>query len=168
MIGEGLGPSRGMETITVTILSGTPARTRRPKPFTYTVTKREPATLSEFRMARPRWFETVGDQVTACFKVTVTVAGSMGGTSHEVEYFEVVTPFGRGVLFLGKDYSELDCWVPSNGGQALAAGCFRKYGKYRGNCVAYLLAMGFNVDSKKKVDHCCIARLYAGAQGKSY
>lgn len=156
---------------TITLLKTAPKTRRTPKamPFTYTVTKREAATLSEFRMARPRWFETVGDHVTACYRVTVSITGVMSGMSNEVEYFEIVTAHGRGVLFLGKgDYSEMDCWIPSNGGQALAYGCFKKYGKYRGCCVAYLLAMGFNVDSRKKVDHCCVLRLYYAAQGKSF
>lgn len=163
-----MGPSRGMETITFIETTTKARRTPKAKPFTYTVTKREPATLSEFRMARPRWFETVGEHVTECFKTTVTITGNLSGTVHTVEYFEIVTAFGRGVLFLGQGYSEMDCWIPSNGGQALAYGCSKKYGKYRGNCVAYLLAMGFNVDSKKKVDHCCVLRLYYAAQGKAF
>lgn len=160
LIGGWGRPSRSMD-----ILIETSRRTLKP---TYTVTKREPMALSEFRMARPRWFETLGDQVTACNRVTVTVRCSMGGTSRDMGYIEIVTAHGQGILFLGGDWSELDCWIPSNGGQALAYGCFRRCGKYRGNCVAYLLAMGFNVDSRKKVDHCCILRLYHAAQGKSF
>lgn len=137
---------------------------------------REPATLSEHRARRGRWFDYVGDSVTECFKVTITFTSvdhtTLGdgmthpssGSTDTVTYFEIVTPFGRGCVISFSDRDELDCFIP-NTGKALVTGCWKKYGSYRGHAVAYLKANRLS-PSSSKVQHTCLAVIYDAARGK--
>lgn len=132
---------------------------------TITVT-REPATLSEYRMERARWFDYVGDQVTSCTKVTVTFQSGTLSTWTDT-YFEIVTPAGKGVVIDFQSGSELEAFIP-NSGKALIYGCWKKYGKYRGHAVGYMRANGLKVESRAKVEHTCPAKIYAIAAGKPW
>jgi hypothetical protein len=138
--------------------------------------ERTPATLSEHRARRGRWFDFVGDYVTECFKVKVTFTTidhttfrdgethPSGGSVHTDEYFEIVTPFGRGCVVPFQSGDELECFIPSSG-KTLITGCWKKYGQYRGHSVAYLAANQLSVNSKSKVDHTCCVRIYDAARG---
>lgn len=128
---------------------------------------REPATLSEHRMLRHRWFDYVGDAVTACFKVTATFKAGAVTTWTNV-YFEIVTATGRGVVSMFDTHSEIDAFIPNNGSPALAHGCWKKYGMYRGHCVGYLRANHLSPDSRKRVEHTCPAKIYAIAAGRPW
>ena len=132
---------------------------------TYTVV-REPATLSEHRMLRPRWFDYVGDHVQECYKVTVTTETKAGSTYTDT-YFEIVTPFGRGAITSLVGSSELSCWIPTSG-PVLLTGCWKKYNMYRGHVLAYAMAMGVRPESRTKTLHTCSAHVYAIAAGKSW
>lgn len=138
--------------------------------------ERTPATLSEHRARRGRWFDCVADHITACFRVKVTytsldyttlsdgVTHPSGGSTHTNEYFEIVTPFGRGAVISFQHGDELECFVPTSG-KALITGCWKKYGQFRGHAVGYLRANRLSASSKAKVDHTCCAAIYAGAVG---
>jgi hypothetical protein len=131
---------------------------------------REPATLSKYRMERARWYDYVGDHITACNKVTMTrVTSYPSGHTDEVTetYFEVVTPTGKGKVTDFQGGSELEAFIP-NSGKALITGCWKKYGKYRGHSVGYMRANKLNVDSRSKVEHTCPAKIYAIASGKGW
>lgn len=127
--------------------------------------ERKPASLSESRMARARWFDHVADHVTECFDVTVTFES---GTSKWTEtFFEIVTPSGRGcILRFNGAAEELYAFV-TNEGKGMIFGCWKKYGRYRGHAVGYLRAHGLKAESKK-VDHTCIGAMYAAASGKPW
>jgi hypothetical protein len=141
-------------------------RNRVAKFNTSVTVERTPATLSEHRARRGRWFDFVGDHVTECFKVKATftslnhttrhdgVTHPSGGSTWTDEYFEIVTPAGRGLVYSFQDGDELIAFIP-NTGKALIEGCWKKYGKYRGHGVGYMRANRLNVNSKAKVDHTC-------------
>jgi hypothetical protein len=128
---------------------------------------REPATFSNHRMERARWFDYVGDHVTSCFKVTVTTKTEHSPAYTET-YFEIVTPSGKGVIIDFQSGSELMSFIPNDGSKALIYGCWKKYGSYRGHAVGYLRANRLNPNSKSKVEHSCPAHLYAVASGKKW
>jgi len=135
----------------------------------YIVT-REPASPSKYRMERARWFDYVGDHITASNKVKVTRVTSYPSghqDSFEETYFEVITPTGKGKVTDFQGGSELEAFIP-NTGKALITGCWKKYGKYRGHSVGYMRANRLNVDSKAKVEHTCPAKIYAIASGKGW
>lgn len=128
--------------------------------------RREPATLSEYRARRGRWFDYVGDHVTACFNVIVTFTDSFGRSDTET-YYEIVTPAGRGVVISFQDGDELEAFIP-NTGKALIYGCWKKYGQYRGHAVGYMRANHLNVNTRSRVEHTCPAKLYAIAAGRKW
>lgn len=123
---------------------------------------RERVSLSKYRMERPRWFDYVGDHVIECFKVTVSFG--KGESSWNDTYFEVVTPFGKGCVIDFQDGSELAAFIP-NSGKALITGCWKKYGSYRGHAVSYLRGNHLNPNSRTKVEHTCLAKIYNIASG---
>jgi hypothetical protein len=131
---------------------------------TITVT-RTPATLSKSRMTRARWFDYVGDHVTACFEVEVTVKSEHGEPRTE-KFLEIVTPHGRGcVVAYGDGDEELNVFIP-NSGKALLYGFWRKHGHMVGHAGYYVRGNHLNADSRSKVDHTCPAVIYATASGK--
>ena len=131
------------------------------------IVEREPASLSNHRMERARWFDHVGGSVTACNKVTVTTKTEHSNPYTET-YFEIVAPSGRGCVIDFQSGSELEAFIPSDGSKALIYGCWKKYGSYRGHAVGYMRANRLNVNSKAKVEHTCPAKLYAVASGKKW
>jgi hypothetical protein len=131
---------------------------------------RESVSLSKHRMERARWFDYVGDSVTGCNKVTVTVVTSYPSghqDSYTDTYFEVVTATGKGCIIDFQSGSELMAFIP-NIGKALIHGCWKKYGSYRGHAIGYMRANKLNVNSRSKVEHTCPAKLYAIAAGKPW
>lgn len=174
LIAPTAGPSTGMDA-TATFVETTKNRVAT---FKTTVTvERTPATLSESRIRRARWFDYVADAVTECWKVKVTFKHLSTVTAEKTidnldsgwtdEYFEIVTPYGRGcvVLYADKRCDELECFIPTSG-KALIFGCWKKYGKYRGHAVGYLRANKLSADSRSKVEHTCPAAIYKAAIGK--
>ena len=134
--------------------------------FTSTITvKTTPATLSERRMVRARWFDYVGDHVTACNTVEVTVDHGNGAVRTET-FFEIVTPTGKGCVTILRDHEELDVFIP-NSGKALIYGFWKKHGHMVGHAGYYVRANRINASSRAKVDHTCPARIYAAAAGKT-
>ena len=142
--------------------------------FTDRITiKRTPSTLSALRIKRDRWFDRCHEQVTEVFEVEVTVAMVVcreDGTEYPPsanpyvsKYTEIVTPLGRGCVASG----ELLAFVTN--GHALLSGCYvgRKYGMRRGSAIAYIMALGFSPDSRKKVSERCAAALYGAVNGES-
>lgn len=140
-------------------------RTRNGHTFETTITvERTPASLSEHRMLRHRWFDYVVDHITECFEVKVTMKSGLSEWTDT--FFEIVTPAGRGAVVMFKDHSEIDAFIP-NSGAPLIHGCWKKYGQYRGHAISYMRAHKLNVNSKK-VDHTCPARIYAIAAGRPW
>jgi hypothetical protein len=133
---------------------------------TITVT-RTPATLSERRMTRARWFDYVGDFVIACFNVAVTVRDNFGREITET-FFEIVTETGRGCVTLYQDGEELDVFIPNESGhKALLHGFWMKRGHKVGHAGLYVRANRIDADSRKRVDHTCPARIYQWARGEA-
>ncbi len=134
--------------------------------WTSTITvKTTPATLSERRMVRARWFDYVGDHVTACNNVEVTVDHGNGAVRTET-FFEIVTPAGKGCVTILRDHEELDVFIP-NSGKALIYGFWKKHGHMVGHAGYYVRANRVNASSRTKVHHTCPARIYAAAAGKA-
>jgi hypothetical protein len=141
--------------------------TRKNKLTTWTSTvtvTRTPATLSEKRIIRARWFDYVGDFVTACFNVEVTVDHGHGQVWTET-FFEIVTPYGKGCVVATRDGEELDVFIPNDGHKALLYGFWMKHGHKVGHAGYYVRANHLNADSRTRVEHTCPARIYAAARG---
>lgn len=141
--------------------------TRRNKIATFTTkitVVRTPATLSEKRMIRARWFDYVGDSVTACFNVEVTMDHGHGSTYTD-KFFEIVTPTGRGcVVAYGDGSEELNVFIP-NTGKALLYGFWNKHGHKVGHAGAYVRANRLNADSRSRCEHTCPLTIYNAARG---
>lgn len=133
---------------------------------------RTPSTLSQSRMARPRWFDYCWEHVTEVFEVEVTIEMVLdvdgetrySGGGDPSKYTEIVTPLGRGCI----SYGELTAFVLNNG-HALLNGQYvgRKYGSRRGSAMAYIMAMGCSPNSRKKVTEHCPAALYGVVKGEA-
>ena len=127
-----------------------------------------PGSISELRAVRGRWWDYVGDAVSAVNRVKVSFRSIYEGSSYsEVrseEYIEVITPQGKGVVVFFDAGPEMEGFVP-NKGKALIYGCWKKYGRYRGHAVGYFRSLKLSPDSKAKVYHTCPAHIYDAAVG---
>jgi hypothetical protein len=131
---------------------------------------REPADLAKYQTEQARWFKTVGQHITSCNLVTVTMVTAYPSghrDSFTETYFEVVTPSGKGCVIDFQSGSELTAFLPKTG-KALIYGCWKKYGHYRGHAVGYMRGNKLNVNSRSKVEHTCPAKIYAIAEGKKW
>lgn len=147
--------------------------------FRTTITvERTPATLSEHRILRSRWFDYVADHVLSCSKVRVVIRreyllappGSSDGGVTQEEFFEITTATGKGIVLMHSEkHSELDVFIP-NSGKALIHGLafWKKHGFWVGHGVGYLRALSINVNTRGKVDRVCAAQLYAVSTGKPW
>lgn len=135
--------------------------------FTTRVTvTRTPASLSESRMLRSRWFDYCHEFVTEVNQVEVHLASAdYEDEGWTTTYLEIVTPNGRGCIVKFSHGEELMAFV-MNSGKALAHGMWKKYGSRRGHCCAYLRAMNINPNSRTKVTERCPAALYATVRGE--
>lgn len=137
--------------------------------------KRTPSTLSESNKSA-RWFDYCGEQIVAVFEVEVTVEMVLdvdgetrySGGDTPAKYTEIVTANGRGCITRYRGPSEELTAFVLNNGHALLNGCYigRKYGSRRGSAIPYIMAMGCNPNSRKKVTERCAAALYGAVNGE--
>jgi hypothetical protein len=139
------------------------------------VVTRTPATLNEAAAKRPRWYLEVGpDKILSAEVVGVSV--DFADFPREVPsfsyYLEITTATGKGIISLGYSPdnscvdggSDLEAFIPAGRGAAMVWGVYvcKKYGQWRGSCMAYLIAHGRGVKT------CCGAEIYAKLAGKVF